>query len=197
MEIDFDAATDVLRLDDARRIRRPHQQSPERLAGTAGAVPGAFRAGFHITLKFLGDIEFERADKMIEALRAAHEGASTFDVSAGEFGVFPHATRASVLWWGVNDGYDALSDAASRTDSALEPLGFQRERRPYVPHMTLARFREPVNLTTWLDDANAQLSAGELQPYAPFIARELTLIHSDLRREGPVYSPLATYPLSG
>jgi 2'-5' RNA ligase len=62
---------------------------------------------------------------------------------AGGTGVFPPRGRPSVLWAGVADS-DALVALHAAIGAAVVASGLDIERRPYVPHVTLARFTPAV-----------------------------------------------------
>jgi len=97
----------------------------------------------HLTLKFLDDVaedDLIRVEQALKQLRGRHE---SFEVSTSGFGVFPSERRARILWAGVGEGSEPLRAVAKSLDDLLEPAGFGRERRPYVPHLTLGRARGP------------------------------------------------------
>jgi RNA 2',3'-cyclic 3'-phosphodiesterase len=79
-------------------------------------------------------------EQALEPLRGRHE---PFEVSTSGFGAFPSERRARILWAGVGEGSEPLGAVAQSVDDLLEPAGFGRERRPYVPHLTLGRARGP------------------------------------------------------
>lgn len=176
----------ALMLPDAVQTHFRDLQSCWR--GVAALRGAKFAGEFHITLKFLGEVEPDGASAVSDALGVGFAGSRVFCVSAGGFGAFPDAGRASVLWQGVDEGAGALRDAARRTEDATAALGFERERRGFAPHVTLARFRQPANLTRWL-------AALEATPFPPFTASEYALVRSELRPSGSVYTVLRAYPL--
>ncbi|GIX06301.1 MAG: RNA 2',3'-cyclic phosphodiesterase [Candidatus Poribacteria bacterium] len=160
------------------------------------AFGGRFAREFHITLKFLGAVSEEQIERLDEAFRAALEGMVSFPVTAGELGAFPTASVARVLWWGTAEGTEPLQEAARRVERAAEPFGFPPEGRPFVPHVTLARFRRPAALRRWIEQRNWELQTGSRQGFSEFQALEFALVESRLRPEGPLYTPLATYRLA-
>lgn len=145
---------------------------------------------FHVTLKFFGEVPPKRVEPLSTALEGAFAGSETFSVTGGELGTFPEASRASVLWQGIEEGAEALRNAARRAEEITTTLGFERERRPFVSHVTLARFRQPTNLTQWLTKI-------AVTPFPPFTATEYALLESELRPSGAVYTVLRVYPLKG
>ncbi len=157
---------------------------------------GRFANDFHVTLKFLGNIEQGRIDRLAKALESAYRSVRAFPVTAGPLGAFPSPARVSVLWWGIDDGHAELVECAAMTEEALAPVGFDRERRRFVPHVTLSRFRRAPDLRGWIDVENGRIRTGDASSFPPFTANELTLIQSELRRDGALYVPLVSYPLN-
>lgn len=140
----------------------------------------------HLTLKFLGDVPEEKLDDVSAALRGLCAGHAPFDSSISGFGAFPNARRARILWAGV--GSEAIVALAADIDAAFEPLGFERERRPYVPHATLGRVRgRPARV--------------ELPPTVPgetvFQIRRVELMESTLSAGGSLYETLEYFALEG
>lgn len=103
-------------------------------------------ADYHITLKFLGDVPEERQPELIAAALPVAAQAAPVDVRLHGIGVFPDAQRPQVLWVGV-EVTAGLRELAGQLETALAALGFRREMRPYIPHITIARIRAPRPLT--------------------------------------------------
>lgn len=154
-------------------------------------LPGArFARELHLTLKFLGNVGESDIPKIVSALESAAKGLDPFTLSVGGLGCFPNARRASVLWRGVDQGFNEISEAAAQVERAVEPLGFPRETRPYTPHITLARLRPAFDARSWL--AKADGSA----PPPPFQVDQFHLIQSDLRPDGARYTSLRRFPFA-
>jgi 2'-5' RNA ligase len=98
--------------------------------------------GIHLTLKFLGNIPSKRVTEITEAMGKAVQGISPFRLEISGLGAFPSLKQARVLWVGIGGELDQLSTLQQNIDSVLAALGFAREERPFVPHLTLARIRE-------------------------------------------------------
>ncbi len=170
----------------------PPPETREALADAARDLPvhGAVRltpaANVHLTLKFLGDLaesDLNRVTQALEPLRTRHE---PFEANISGFGAFPSPRRARILWAGIGEGSDSLISLAADVEDSLKPLGFEREGRPYVPHLTLGRARgRPATLET--PGASPQVPG--------FRVRRLELVESVLGG-GATYSTLAAYPLS-
>lgn len=98
----------------------------------------------HLTLCFLGDVAEEAAPEVLAAGRRALQGLKAISLEGAGWIAFPRAERARVLALGVTPDTRLMEAHArlSRAMSAFAPL----EDRPFRPHLTLARFAEPVRL---------------------------------------------------
>jgi 2'-5' RNA ligase len=169
----------------------PPPEVQEALHRAALALPssGAFRltapGKIHLTLKFLGEVSEDTLDRATEALGPAREGYEPFEVATSGFGVFPSERKARVLWAGTGEGSERLRDLAGAVESALAAVGFEREARSYVPHMTLGRTRgRPV-----------AFDAGEVRaPALRFTVSGMCLVRSVPGAAGVEYYVLAAYP---
>jgi 2'-5' RNA ligase len=98
--------------------------------------------GIHLTLKFLGNIPSKRVTEITEAIEEAAQGFSPFHLEISGIGVFPNLRQVRIFWVGMGGEVDKLSRLQQNIDSALAALGFAKEERSFVPHLTLARIRE-------------------------------------------------------
>lgn len=179
--------------DGIRRVSRSWPDLRERNRARAAAE-------YHFTLKFLGDVGPSAAEDVADALEPAFRGIEPFRVSLGRFGAFPTEDRAAVLWWGADAGSEEVKTCAGRVEDALEPLGFERETRSFTPHVTLSRIRPPANLVSWLAKKNRSPGPGGPPARrfdASFEASEVSLVRSELSRQGARYHRVRSYALGG
>ena len=142
-------------------------------------------ANVHLTLKFLGDVAEADLSRVAEVLEKVRERHEPFEVALSGFGAFPSARRARIFWAGIGEGSERLRALARDVDVSLEPLGFEREARPYTPHLTLGRARgRPASL-----DATEASVAG-----SHFRVSSMELMKSVLSGAGATCSTLAAYP---
>jgi RNA 2',3'-cyclic 3'-phosphodiesterase len=145
----------------------------------------------HLTLKFLGDVADDRVNEVGAGLRDALSPVPAFDVVLAGLGAFPSPSRPRVVWVGAREGRRTLTALAERVESALEPLGFSRESRPYEAHLTLARARaaRPVkDLSHWKKLENVELGR--------FTVDRVCLMRSRLHPQGAEHTVLEPYTLS-
>ena len=127
----------------------------------------------HITTKFIGEWPPERFPEL-EAALIELPPREPIEIELRNLGWFPNERSPRVLWAGVHAG-PALEQLAREIDDRLAPLGVAKERRPFSPHMTLARIKSPVPLN------RLRQKVEEMQPAAigSFTASQFCLFRSD------------------
>lgn len=161
------------------------------LARTGAAVRWVRDDGLHATVKFLGAVPEETLARIAAALAAPLGAIPRPRAAVRGLGVFPSADRPRVVWAGVE--CPPLAEVARAVDTALEPLGFAPERRPFVPHITLAR----VSGGRGWGRLAAALRARGTEDFGVCELAGLVLYRSDLRPGGAVYTKLGTIPFGG
>lgn len=92
----------------------------------------------HLTLKFLGDVSESNLEVLKDVLRTVVANYDKFEISIGGMGAFPQARRPRVIWIGIESPPE-LASIQRNIESETARLGYARERRPFSPHLTLAR----------------------------------------------------------
>lgn len=189
---------------------------PEALRQETAAFEGELqRAGadikwvepdnLHLTLKFLGSVSETQVPSLIGALQPACAGHPPFTLTLEGIGAFPRTTRPRVIWVGVTDGKEALSDLARSVEEACnlsvlrqaqherEPLTLSplKEERPFSPHLTIGRARSQEGIARLVK----QLQVAEFKGRTPAPVDRLVLYQSTLSSQGPTYTKLAEIPL--
>ncbi len=152
-------------------------------------------ANLHFTLKFLGNVEVSDAPALVDAVKAALTGIPAFTVRPRGMGFFPGAARPRVLWVGLQEELDRLQKICQLINSAHLPLGFPLEKRPFSPHLTLARLRSGKGAETLVVKVN-EISS-DVERIGSLKIKSVDLMQSELSRRGPVYTPLAKVELIG
>jgi 2'-5' RNA ligase len=148
-------------------------------------------AKMHLTLRFLGEIDDALIAKVNESVITAANAHSSFRLTLAGTGVFPNKNRPKVLWLGINDRTNDLLRLRNDLDESLERIGFEREKRGFRPHLTIARLRETKG-TTRLVETHVKT---EFEPIK-FGVSEIAVMVSRLERAGSVYTKLFSSKLS-
>ena len=120
-------------------IEDAQKQLHQAGAGVAWVKPG----NLHLTLKFLGDTPEARLNDVKSALDLVAPQHAAFDMKVYDLGCFPDRGAPRVVWAGVTAGREQLTALAAAVDKSLSELGFPREMRLFVAHLTLGRVRSP------------------------------------------------------
>lgn len=159
-----------------RRVREALWNEARKLEGhwTGGRLMAP--ESYHITLSFLG----QQPEHRLEAIASAMDRCpcAPFRAALGELGLFAQR-GGGVLWRGVWS--PELSRLQSQLARQLEQAGFALEKRPFQPHITLAR-RVILNPGTAM--ASLPVSAQS------FGVEEMVLMRSRLSQQGASYQEL-------
>jgi 2'-5' RNA ligase len=141
----------------------------------------------HLTLKFIGEISDQRREDIDTAL--AGITWIPFPVIVKGLGFFPGTRSPRVLWAGLQAS--TMEGLTQAIDMRLEHAGFEKEKRAFRPHITLARAK-----TSRLD--RALVAAAEKYAetdFGSFTADRYYLYQSTLKPTGSVYTRLKEYML--
>jgi len=131
-------------------------------------------------------------DAIEEALKEGVQDFRKFAFSLGQIGGFPSTKRARVLWVGVQHGAAELIKLSQAVEEAVTPFGFEVERKPFKPHITIARFKTPKPIEEAISKIPIDSLAGR------FVSVDgITIFQSRLKRSGAEYEPLRHIPLHG
>ncbi|MEZ5425469.1 MAG: RNA 2',3'-cyclic phosphodiesterase [Pyrinomonadaceae bacterium] len=145
----------------------------------------------HINLKFLGDVNENKISELIDLIGGLSQRFSGFNLRVEGTGVFPNKKRGRVLWLGIFDEGNDLLKINNELEGKCQKIGFVREKKPFRPHVTIARIRKPFS--------NSPLVKKHLKnEYEPveFSAQTISLIESRLLPTGSVYYPFFREDLS-
>ena len=146
----------------------------------------------HLTLKFLGEVDPGATADIITALEGALAGRGAPGLSAVGCGAFPRARAPRVVWLGLDGQTEMVAQMARALETALEPLGFEPERRAFKPHLTLGRVRRPRRGAKSPSTAPLSRALAALATTAgpSFKANRVVLMKSTLTSSGPIYESL-------
>jgi RNA 2',3'-cyclic 3'-phosphodiesterase len=141
----------------------------------------------HVTLKFIGEVAEARLNGIRAALSAVQAGVP-LELRVHGLGFFPNESRPTVLWTGL-DAPTNLLRLAGDIDRALATQDIAKEKRAFVPHLTLARFAQPI----LHEELRAAIQKNSAREFGSFQAREFHLIESKLKPSGAEYTRLQTF----
>lgn len=145
----------------------------------------------HITVRFLGDLD-ERREVMLKEALGRPFRAAPFSARLASLGAYPPGGSPRVIWVGVDEGRAGLQSLYSELGERLAALGFEPDRRPYSPHVSLARVKDIPRSEGSALRAVLQTSSGESDR---FVVSALTLFQSRTLPSGSEYESLLRVPL--
>jgi len=170
---------------DDQAVKAALLRAQKAILATGADVKAVEEENIHITLKFLGEIPEEKTAQVASLVKGIAFKPFTLDFRG--VGVFPAPSRPSVVWAGVAGEASEMLAVFTELEKGLRALGFEPERRPFQPHVTLCRVRSGRN--------RAQLAeaiyAMEDEEFGPLRVEHIRLKKSVLTRNGPIYSTAA------
>ena len=169
----------------------------ERLRPLGRAVAWVPAENLHLTLKFLGQQSDMGLREAALALQDAAERRRPFSVRLRGVGAFPGMDRPRILWIGAAEGALEARAVQSALDAALVSRGFERDSRPWHPHLTIGRVFDPRR---WRADASPALreaiARAATTDFGGLAVDRLALMRSDLSRSGARYSEISSVGLN-
>ena len=162
----------------------------DALKREGGTIRWVEPRNLHLTLKFLGNIGSNRIDETMECIKTSCNGIHRFDITVRDVGTFPNLKRPKVIWIGVEEDGNMLKSLYERMEDKFEKIGIERENRGFSPHLTVGRVRTPRGLEGVL----ARMDKIEFETRKMEVDR-IVLMKSDIRHQGPIYSPLGSVEL--
>lgn len=192
------AASDNLRLfvacelpDDVREsIGEIIDQLRER---SGSAVRWVRPEGVHITLKFLGEVPQRQLPAVKMALHEAVTRHQPFNLEFSNIGMFGGREGLRIMWVGIAGDVLRLEALVRDVNTALAVVGFQPEKRPFRPHLTLGRVRDEISTR---QRAEIEVAVGRQDvPPCGWRTTHVSLMRSRLLPTGARYDVMGTFPL--
>ncbi|MCP9470600.1 MAG: RNA 2',3'-cyclic phosphodiesterase [Nitrospira sp.] len=169
-----------------------------REAPKAARIAWVQASSIHLTVKFLGDIDESLIEPMRLAVGVAMQAHRPVFIPLERIGAFPHPREPRVLWvgpqvkWEESQEAQRLAALHRTVEDCCASLGcataLALDRRPFSPHLTLARVKEGAR------EVGRLLAASGVMDRSLFVGtlavESIALIKSDLKPAGPIYTKL-------
>jgi RNA 2',3'-cyclic 3'-phosphodiesterase len=188
MRVFFAIPSDPRWVDSARGL-------VERLRGSLPRASWTKPESWHLTLAFFGEVDGAFVDKFRDAISPAAFETVPGELQAGPEVIFPEHGRPRVLGVGFapSPGVESIRRLAAAAEETAALLGWKREDRPFHPHVTFARVRDP-----WPASAVEEYRQGvEAWTFPSWLARSCVLFESRLEPSGAVHTPLHEWTFQG
>ena len=145
----------------------------------------------HITLKFIGYIDEEKIDTVINIMNDSVTHIKPFDLSYVGVGIFPTEKNPRVIFADIIDSGGILAKIHERLDNQLMALGVEHEERKFEAHLTLGRIKTRRNVRKLVEGLNSYNGFN----FGSEHITQVVLMKSDLSPNGPKYTKLNSVDL--
>lgn len=170
-------------------LRPPQEIRQHLLAIMSGAAGVHWQSDeqLHITLRFIGAVDYHQAQDIAAALGSLHAAAPAMRISG--VGSFDKQGYPNALWAGISPA-EPLAALHRKINQLLTRVGIAPETRAYLPHITLARMGRSAGPLDGFLAAHSTLSS----PF--FHCDHVILYESEMTRSGSAYMPVTRFPLA-
>jgi len=153
-----------------------------------GILPGRWIKieNFHITFKFLGYVDEERVSEIKMSVERYMDKLQEVELEFTGLSVFPNVQNPKVLYMGINDRTGILTEINQYIEERLSFLGFERERKPFRPHITLKRIKTEIDTDKFIRKLNKYRNT----PFGKQTRIEVNLIESFTTPKGAIYKKI-------
>ena len=149
--------------------------------------------GVHVTLKFLGEVPVKKLPRIKLAIQEAVVGHAPFELEFSNIGTFGGREGLRIMWVGIAGDVLRLEALVRAVNAALAVVGFEPERRPFRPHLTLGRVRDEISTR---QRAQIEVDVGKLDvPLTSWRTSQVSLMRSRITATTVTYEVIATFPL--
>lgn len=161
----------------------------ERLIATHADVKWVEPKNIHLTLKFLGEIDEKKHERINLILDEVAGQKPSYKIRISSIGAFPKLDSPRVIWVGVDSGDKETKELAKALEEKIQKIGIPKEDRAFSSHITIGRTRSTKDrdkLVQELNNLGSKFSAENLE----FSVNKITLYKSTLTPQGPIYEVL-------
>lgn len=165
-----------------------------QLRQTGADVTWVAPENMHLTIKFLGEVDYTDVYHVCKAVERCVAEVEPFSIEIRGVGAFPSLERPRVIWLGVDFGAQEMAMLNEKVENALSAIGFPREGRKFHAHLTLGRVKKGGRAVEHLV---SMLREHQDDEFGPTTVEQLVIFSSELLPTGPVYEPMGRADLGG
>jgi 2'-5' RNA ligase len=159
-----------------------------------GTVRWTKREQFHLTLKFLGNVEAARAAALVDAVQSAAKNFTPLQMRAAKVDCFPGWRRPRIIWAGIEDAANQLGPLQRAVEMAGREFTSEKPENSFTGHVTLGRIK---GITSQQAALLARAAAGlAAQVFGTWTAAEIAIMQSELSQTGARHTVVAAIPLT-
>jgi RNA 2',3'-cyclic 3'-phosphodiesterase len=169
-------------------------QAELRRALPGGLVRWTKREQFHLTLRFLGNVEAAKTDPLVRAVRNACAACPSLSLRSERIGFFPDHRYPRVMWVSIHDEQKQLPLLQRAIVSATETFTFEAPEKEFTAHVTLGRIQR-IKRPQAEQLATLAARVGE-RCFGEWTAGYVDIMRSELSPAGARHACLAAIPLA-
>ncbi|WP_010424714.1 RNA 2',3'-cyclic phosphodiesterase [Anaerophaga thermohalophila] len=146
---------------------------------------------WHLTLKFIGNIERQEVDILRQSLKGVFRDVQQGKLVVSGTGVFGTMQKPRVVWAGI-DVDDWLLTLKQKTEQGVSVLDIPGDDRSFSPHLTIGR----VKYLKQPEILKEEVEKKKNTEWGIISTTRIVLYESKLTSEGPVYSEIENFNLS-
>jgi len=146
---------------------------------------------WHVTIKFLGEVEPDELERL-KPLLAPPISVAPFEIAWRGIGTFPNNRHPRALWLGVMSGAAQLAAIEAEISRRVSSAAVELDARALLPHLTLGRVKMAGAGVDW----PKLLQTCEVRNATSHVDK-VSLYQSKLSQHGPHYTELVSAPLVG
>ena len=145
----------------------------------------------HLTARFLGDTDPGMVQSLVGAVQSTCQKFGPVKATVDRIGGFPNLRRPRVIWAGLSESAEALTDIVAKLQEELGQLGIGTDDKRFKAHLTLGRVKQPRGIERLAEE----LDRFKFEPI-DIVFDRLELIESTLTPQGPIYRTLGSGELA-
>ncbi|RCW51514.1 MULTISPECIES: RNA 2',3'-cyclic phosphodiesterase [unclassified Halanaerobium] len=146
------------------------------------------KENFHLTVKFLGENDKNKTDAVIKQLQKLDFSCQHNYIQFKKLGAFPELGTFKVLFVSVFQGKNSLIRLNNSIENSMQKIGFKKEKRKFIPHLTLARKKNNRQIKKLTDKNSKFLDENYINVFSKL--NTVTLYESILKPSGPEYKKI-------
>jgi 2'-5' RNA ligase len=150
---------------------------------------------FHLTLRFLGNVDADRLDALSEKLRVACREFAPLQVRAERIGFFLERGFPRVIWVSVCDDHQQLVHLHRAVQTSTLEFTSEPAENEFAGHITLGRAKKIRRKEA--DTLNSFATRMRQHSFGGWTVNSIELVKSDLLPEGAHHSLITTIRLGG
>lgn len=174
----------------AKDVARAATKLVGQLSQSGDGIKWVPTDNLHLTLKFLGDVENVELPQICQVIEDIFADCDPFELTFAGTGGLPSMDRPRVICANIEDPTGSLTRIVEALELDLAELGFKREPRDYVPHLTLGRTKGGSRRAS--EDVMSRVRENANVHLGEMTVDEAQIIGSFLDKGGPTYHVLDT-----